>query len=273
MTNHPLRAYWWRGGPRHGNFGDLLTPVLLEHLSGRPVEHTSPHTADIVAIGSVLEPSFWAPGSWNGFAGFIWGAGRMGGQELIEMPSARVAAVRGAWTLRNLGCRNKDAVCLGDPGLLACLLAEKKRSRYKLGVVPHWSELLNPAVSAIAALSPEILLIDPCGSARGVLENICRCQHILSSSLHGLIVADSLGIPNAWLRLNLGHEDRRGMPEFKYRDYYSIFGLEQMGFVTPADASGLDAILERMGTYERPGLEEIKARLLASFPYRIYPAI
>ncbi|NLS93048.1 MAG: hypothetical protein GXX96_12910, partial [Planctomycetaceae bacterium] len=48
MTKHPVRAYWWRGGPRHGNFGDLLTPVLLERLSGRPVEHCSPQEADII---------------------------------------------------------------------------------------------------------------------------------------------------------------------------------------------------------------------------------
>jgi len=58
-----------------------------------------------------------------------------------------------------------------------------------------------------------------------------------------------------------------GMPEFKYRDYYSVFGLENAEFVTPADATGLDAILEKMGCYERPGLEEVKARLLASFPF------
>jgi len=267
MTKHPVRAYWWRGGPRHGNFGDLLTPVLLERLSGRPVEHCSPQEADIIAVGSVLEPGFWAAGSWTGFAGFIWGAGRMTGEKPMEMPAARVAAVRGKWTLRALGCRNKEAVCLGDPGLLACRLAEKKKARYKLGIIPHWSEFLKPAVSAIAALSPEILLIDPCGSVRGVLDNICRCQHILSSSLHGLILADSLGVPNAWLRLNLGHEKRMGLPEFKYRDYYSVFGLENAEFVTPADATGLDAILEKMGCYERPGLEEVKARLLASFPF------
>jgi hypothetical protein len=161
----------------------LLTPALLEHLSGRRVEHCSPHEADIIAVGSVLEPGFWAPGSWTGFAGYIWGAGRMTGEKPMEMPAARVAAVRGKWTLRALGCRNKEAVCLGDPGLLACLLAEKKKARYKLGIIPHWSEFLKAAVSAITALSPEILLIDPCGSLRGVLDNICRCQHILSSSL------------------------------------------------------------------------------------------
>jgi len=59
------------------------------------------------------------------------------------------------------------------------------------------------------------------------------------------------------------------MPEFKYRDYYSVFGLENAEFVTPADATGLDAILEKMGCYERPGLEEVKARLLASFPFGV----
>ena len=115
MTKHPLRAYWWRGGPRYGNFGDLLTPALLEHLSGRPVEHCSPHEADIIAVGSVLEPGFWPAGSWTGFAGYIWGAGRMTGERPMEMPAARVEAVRGKWTLRALECRNSSIATTTRP--------------------------------------------------------------------------------------------------------------------------------------------------------------
>ena len=170
----------------------------------------------------------------------------------MDLPAAQVTALRGKRTLQSLGCRAKDSIQLGDPGLLAGLLTEKKPSRYKLGIIPHWSEFLQPALAPLVAMSPEILLIDPCAGAREVLDNICRCEHILSSSLHGLIVADALGIPNAWLRLNLGYEDQAGMGEFKYRDYYSIFGLDQIAFLTPEEATGLDAILDPMASYH-PG--------------------
>ncbi len=52
----------------------------------------------------------------------------------------------------------------------------------------------------------------PCGE---VCAEISACARILSSSLHGLVVADSYGIPNA--RLVLSNQIIGG--DFKFRDY------------------------------------------------------
>jgi hypothetical protein len=83
---------------------------------------------------------------------------------------------------------------------------------------------------------------------------------VLSSSLHGLIAADALGVPNAWIGLS---DALRG-GDFKFRDYYGVFGIEpcMLGLsrdllVDPGPA---------VAAWSRPGIDDIRRRLLARFP-------
>jgi hypothetical protein len=263
-----IRAYWWRGGPESGNFGDQLTPILCQRLSGRRVVHAPPHLADVFAIGSILEPWFWPRESWRSFQGMIWGAGRMFGQTPMELPLADVRAVRGRLTLSTIACRHKAAVVLGDPGLLCALLARRTVKKYKLGVVPHWSERDHPLVQHLVSTSSEISLVIICDPVQQVIDGLCECEHILSSSLHGLVAADALEIPNEWLWLNTAAEDRAGKPELKYRDYYSVFGMADKRYLVLNLADNLDTVLRRFGPYARPGMNNLQRDLLEAFPFR-----
>ena len=85
--------------------------------------------------------------------------------------------------------------------------------------------------------------------------------------MHGLVLADSLGIPNAWLKLTTDPDPGIGLSEFKFRDYYSLFGLEDKGYVTLDPRNTLDEILSRIPIYSRPGIEAVQQRLLRSFPF------
>ena len=55
------------------------------------------------------------------------------------------------------------------------------------------------------------------------LQEIAECRAIISSALHGIIAADSLGIPN--IRMICGDKIIGG--DWKYNDYYSVFGVEE----------------------------------------------
>lgn len=49
------------------------------------------------------------------------------------------------------------------------------------------------------------------------IDEVCECETILSSSLHGCIVADAYNIPNLWTKFTDYRAEDNG---FKFRDYY-----------------------------------------------------
>src|SRR5688572_11997579 len=137
---------------------------------------------------------------------------------------ARILALRGRLTRDRVEGVKPAALALGDAGLLCHLFHHSKPKRYKLGIIPHFVDADDPVLATIAKSSSEITVIDICGETLDVIAAVGQCEHIVSSSLHGLILADSLGIPNRWIELNRGAETVTGSG-FKFRDYYSIYDI------------------------------------------------
>lgn len=62
-----------------------------------------------------------------------------------------------------------------------------------------------------------------------VSKQICECKCVLSSSLHGLIFADSYNVPNhqlIFLNKKNNYTSNVLGNNFKFKDYYSSFDLE-----------------------------------------------
>ena len=53
---------------------------------------------------------------------------------------------------------------------------------------------------------------------------MCACEVIVSSSLHGLIIADAYGIPTVWAKFG---NDINGN-DFKFYDYYWSLGMSDI---------------------------------------------
>ncbi|ADB15976.1 ExoV-like protein [Pirellula staleyi DSM 6068] len=269
-----INTYWWQGGGGSRNFGDKLGPALIEQLSGKRVCHSTIEDSDILAIGSVLEPWFWPKDSWRKYSGAIWGVGRMFGQVPFDLPAANSIAVRGLLSKSRLANSVNREVVTGDPGLLCPLLHHGLTGpARKLGVWPHWSELSHPAFKTLAASSPDITFIDPCGDIRETLDRASKCEFIASSSLHGLITADALGIPRCWLRLNTGNEDRAGMPEFKYRDYFSVYSSPPPDPLLLSSTTRLAEIVQNASSVDRNEVCLIQTTLAKCFPFGKAPTI
>ena len=49
-----------------------------------------------------------------------------------------------------------------------------------------------------------------------LLDEICSCEQIASSSLHGLIISDSYKIPSVWIKFT----DKLKGGSFKFNDYF-----------------------------------------------------
>lgn len=233
--------------PSIANFGDQLNVTLLGALTGRPVQETGVTDATHLCIGSLLEGFLRRHGSTTscGTPLQVWGAGfiaapgehpilgndafQADGKEVFLRP-VTVHAVRGRLTLERLRSMGLpvEGVALGDPGLLARLLVPPRTDGarpargLRLGLVPHYVDVEEPILSELLCRFPSARLVQVSEPPLEFLKQLSACDIVLSSAMHGLIAADSLGIPNAWMRLS----DRLVGGDWKFRDYYSVFGVE-----------------------------------------------
>lgn len=198
-----VAVHWWTHAP---NFGDLLAPWLVAKISGREVGYVPKGTPGYVVIGSIL--SHVKDGC------VVWGAGSFGTETPAQIcAKATYLAVRGPLTRNKLA--NLKVPCpriYGDPALLVPdHYNPEVEVTHEVGLVLRWSETGRndqfnvPGVKKIFLGSDDI---------EGTLDDMLSCKRIVSSSLHGLILADAYGIPNAWL----DSPTPKGK-EFKYWDY------------------------------------------------------
>lgn len=267
-SKKPLKMFWWRlDHPHRGNFGDEISAVLVNEIFGLPCMWTAPDQCELVGAGSIIETLLRAKGS-NRPA--LWGSGaflRDGGKEITE-DDFDVLALRGELS-RKLVKGNHDSIALGDPGLLAsALLRSKPKKMYALGILPHFLDAELPEIDMLRSQSG-VKVIDATNEPTQVVEEIAECQCVLSSSLHGLIVADSVGIPNAHMMLS-NNEHIGGTN--KFRDYYSVFSNPSRHIVLDPDPvlrMPVSSIVQRVEeSYVVPtDIDDIKEALIKSFPY------
>lgn len=218
-----LSVYWWKTRDGGDNLGDALTSVLLSDLFGVQHKMASFDTATMLGAGSTL--------------GWIWsrpsvdtrkpdpklavlGSGFMHPQLTVKkVEFLKIFGVRGYLSKSLLGENDHADVKLGDPGLLASRLYERSSNpTYKYGVIPHIAAIDRPDFHARFENLPSSCVIDfRTSNLKKVMEQMSSCEIIISQSLHGLIIADSLGIPNIWIDQGPLHP---GGP-FKFYDYFS----------------------------------------------------
>lgn len=211
-----MKCYWWRGKP---NFGDAIAKHLLLRWSGIEAEWSTAAESDIVIIGSILEH---LPIDYRGI---VMGCGLMYGREGYRVvPDADVRAVRGHLTKKQaiMHHRRSRRIVVGDPGLLADELVPLPEKEFNLGIVPHWTDKHLETRPEFLKYDP--LIIDPTADPLTVIEQIGKCKKIISSSLHGVIVADAYGIPRRTELAPRFAEGKEG-GVFKFRDYATSVGV------------------------------------------------
>ena len=214
----------FRGG-KPENFGDILSKHVVEKVSGKKVVWQNPH--EINRIKRVFTTTHLAIGSILQFATnycTIWGSGLIGSNS--EAPEkADYIAVRGPETARKLkerGCSVPEVY--GDPGLLASkYFSMQVVKESPLGIIPHYAEVEDfKAFARVSGVSAEIKIIDLRKDVMSVIEEILSCELILSSSLHGLIVPMSYGIPAYRFKFS----NKISGDGIKYIDYFKSVGID-----------------------------------------------
>ena len=203
------------------NWGDDINVHLLEIISNRKVGvcncsliHKLFSPSHYICIGSIL-------GWYEDEKSEIWGSGFISSDSKLNVVPLRIHSVRGKLTRQKLleqGIECPESY--GDPALLMSrYYTPNIQKKYKIGIVPHFMDFDNDAVNDFIRRNPDSIKIQLKGYKNwtDVVDQICSCELILSSSLHGLIISDSYCIPNLWISLS----DAVCGEGFKFYDYFS----------------------------------------------------
>ncbi len=202
------------------NIGDALSPVMVALLSGLDVQRvaTKSQTLRMACVGTI----------GHGFAGgdvYFWGTGA----SLWSNPSAPpdqwkpfeiqpgsnfiIAATRGPVSESILTGGPEGTVGVyGDPvWLLPRFYRPAVEKKWKIGVIVHLSELSDRDTEAHVKsellryripdeLRDHVRIINTVsaidiGGIRAKIDEILACERIVSTSLHGMVFAESYGIP------------------------------------------------------------------------------
>lgn len=228
-----VKAFWLRSA----NVGDVLTPEIVAHVAGVPCAYAE-SGRKWVGPGSTLQ--------FVGDGDTVLGTGMFDALDWRRAGDVTWISVRGPRTLAFAGAPADTPT--GDGGLLYPLVRPLALEPvYDIGVVPHYVDAAYvPALPANACLIP--VSLSPSDFAAALV----RCRKIVSSSLHGLVLAEAYGVPavracfgDSWSRIRAF--------DFKHADYYEGTGRDlppALALAQAVDAEQPHLCPEYLGQYQ-----------------------
>ncbi len=271
FSSNSIRLFWWnevklQGKPKE-NYGDLLGKYLVEKISNKKVVWVKPATFSLynlftpiyVTIGSIL--------THVNKKCVVWGSGIISKQYQIK--KAKFLAVRGPQT-RKLLLKQGHQVpeVYGDPAILLPRYYNPDiKKEYKLGVIPHYNDFKE--VSGWFKDRKDVLLIDlMTDDIEATTNQFLKCERIISSSLHGLIVAHAYQIPAVWQRFS----DKLFGDDIKFQDYFESVNLSAYSTdiisENPDNESLLKLFENRKGIPEKIQIDELCDGLMEVCPFK-----
>lgn len=207
--------YHWTPENGSRNFGDHLNIVVCGAMArkfGYTFEDEVSISRRLLAIGSVMH--------YAEDGDVIWGTG-VNGKVPLEYIRARrldIRAVRGPKT-RNILVDMGMTVpkVFGDPALLVPSLFE---NRFTVKAMQDY--IVIPNLHDLPLVSDTERLVSPLWGWNRVVERIASAKFVVASSLHGIILAEAMGVPARYTRLS-ETESR-----FKYDDYAQGTGRDEL---------------------------------------------
>lgn len=274
-------------GLEQGNFGDLLSRYIVEKLSGLEVVkyNAAENSTHITAIGSVLDRNELCSPV------VVWGSGFLSPQLSVKFHLTKIrqflrhrygkpeiCAVRGLKTaeiIKNFGIECPNVY--GDPALLMPSLYRPQyiSKKHKLGVVLHWrhaefKEFFKQSGVKVIDIQRKYEELEK------FIDEVLSCEVLLSSSLHGLIIANAYKVPCVRLKsTEISIHNKREREDFKFEDYLS--GLNSYNNVNEKkydfpvysfDGNKID-IHQIVSLGDIPKFEIAENKLLDAFPLKL----
>lgn len=201
------------------NFGDQLNPYLVKKIWGLDSIkiNEGEFQNHLMMIGSILNEA--------NSNSLVFGSGFVSPDSFF-IGDPKILSVRGELTREVLRKRGypESEIKIGDPAILIpdFYIPNVSDKKFKLGVIPHIIDY-DLAVNFFSNLKDCTIIDlrlpgeDENKEVEKIIDQMCNCDHIISSSLHGLIIAHSYGIPAAWCEFS----NRVIGDGFKFKDYFS----------------------------------------------------
>ena len=242
------------------NVGDICGPSMVAKVTGKRISVA--RTLDykhLVACCSMLDIC-----NENSI---VWGSGYSHEQYFNNNIRANnIYALRGqlSWTLaRQNGIPVKD-VPLGDTGFLAPRIFDIHRRNTNdgiIGIVPHYVDM-ETTFFLDAKKEENVMFLDVRSEPQKFLRAMAACDVVVSSSLHGLIFAEALGIPNVWISVSnnvLGGG-------FKFRDWFTLAARPQTVAIEPGDRTNIGSVASRAHLHEmRIDKEALELAMMSAY--------
>lgn len=257
------------------NVGDHLGPVIADWvLSARGIDagRTISRTRHLMTIGSIIGRGM--------FDCTIWGSGILKEENRDRIAKLRrryrrkmdIRAVRGPVTRDLILSAGYDCPeVYGDPAVLLPLIYQPAPCEkvYETTVILHHrtkkTTAQNDSGEAYVMEIGEKLIerchlhfLDPATADwKAFVDELVRSKRVISSSLHGIILAEAYGIPTVFL--NWGMDDQ----QIKFRDWYLSTGRELQC------AKSLEEAVEAPSA-PLPQLDGMRQNLIDCFPYDLW---
>jgi hypothetical protein len=264
-----IKLQFFRSSNGELNFGDELSPLLVELVSGRQVEHSSVAKCDMISLGSIFEgvykKLFKRKLRFNTNPIHVWGTGFIDNKEINVNKynkNFKVHAVRGILTNQKL---HGSKIPMGDPGLLSRDLIEAQEKKIKTLIMPHIAHRGYKEIGHLQNTIKGSVVADLTQNPIDILKQISSAEMVISSSLHGLICSDSLGVKN--IRLNLGSGLKGG--DFKFDDYDTSIGRKIAEFKGVKSEGQINELFEQSDYTYQENIDEVCQELRNNFPQEL----
>ena len=146
----------------------------------------------------------------------------------------------------------------------------KSISKAKIGLILHYSQenvLNSRLLSEIQNEGIKLISIKRVGDEQieSFIDEVCSCEKIFSTSLHGLIIAQAYGIPAQWIRVKGTpiHSDEN----HKFNDYFLGVGNKpQTPHVIELQIGSISALVDIRAPQSTIS-DSVIDKLLTTFPY------
>lgn len=243
INSNTIPLYYWK---QKANLGDALSGYLVKNLfklRGKDIsvlDVPAWKNKKFVAIGSLLSEDLLMTKN------IFWGTGSLGEshfhkrristdfplhifsyilpnflKKVIQKKNTTILAVRGPLTRSLLLTQGVECPTIyGDPAILLPMVYQPKTRRQdKIGIILHYVHNESGRLPEDQRFSFIDISCSTDYEIEEFIDKVNECSKVFSSSLHGIIVAQTLGIPAQWITFremtinNL--ED-----SFKFRDYF-----------------------------------------------------